>query len=198
MRHADRPQKIPEAVALSQFPVYGLPERPSDLTICSHGLGISQFGNIMSISFTFTSPRYSSGPCYAPESQNFVIISLDSAVQDLTKEPLSFDLNDPYNMKYERKARRDENPTVWEGTLSLANITFSGKILQWIHPPLTTAFLFTSKLTILFGHSYGPAFGELLQLLQSLQIVNRNSALLKQYQYEYDNQRSPILDNREL
>jgi hypothetical protein len=206
MRHEDRPKRIPEAVQATHFPVYGLVNHPFDLSVCSHGLGISPLAHLMSISLTFTSPRYSSSPRHAVRSQNFEITSVDTTAQQQERVHMIFELKDQSEGRFfdkrtgqfrlydfsEEAQKQAGNPLVWEGMLSIADTVFSGKILHWAHLLQFSAFLLKSEKTLLIGHAYGPSYDELIQLLENLQVINHQDNLLNQYQYEFDDPHVPL------
>jgi hypothetical protein len=204
MRHEDRPRTIPETVHAALFPVYGLSGHPLDLSLSSHGLGISHLGNLIHVSLLFTSPRYSNSYPYShyfPKSGNFQIISVDAAAQHPEKEHMVFELADPSNGQFfdnkigvfgqhhfsEEEQKQAGGPIVWKKTLRLANAIFSGKILHWRRPLRASAFLLKSAETILIGDAYGPSDEELMQLLEGLQVINHQDDLLGQYQYAFEN-----------
>jgi hypothetical protein len=87
----------------------------------------------------------------------------------------------------EEEQKQAGSPIIWEKTLPLANAVFSGKILHWGHPLHASAFLLKSEETILTGNAYGPSDEELMQLLESLQVINHQDDLLGQYQYAFEN-----------
>ena len=189
MRHEDRPTTVSEAVRAAQFPVYGIIDHALALSICSHGLGISHLGNLMSISLTFTSSHRSINSPYSAESQNFTITSVDAATQQQEREQMTFDLRDPRASKFSKEEQKPiGDPLIWEGNFPIANDVFSGKILHWTHPFPTSAFLLKSERTILIGDGYGPSYKDAVQLLKDLQIINHQDSLLLQYQHDFGNQ----------
>ena len=209
MRHEDRPKTIPEAVHAAPFPVYGLADHPLDLSVSSHGTGISHLSNLISVSFIFTSPRYadpSPNNRYALKSKNFQLTSIDAATQHPEREQMIFDLADPsegqiFNDKAEwlfqdhhfseEEQKQAGKPVIWEGTLSLATTVFSGKVLHWKRPLHVSLFLLKADETVLTGNAYGPSYEELMPLLESLQVINHQDDLLKQYQFEAKNPQIP-------
>lgn len=198
MRHEDRPKTIRETVDAAQFPIYGLVNHAFDFSLSSHGLGISQHDRLVSVSLTFTSPRYASGPRHSMESQNFIINSVDATMQQLEREAMVFKLEDPSNGQFfdprrgkfrrrhfsEEQQKRAGSSITWEGTLSVEDTAFTGKIIYWVPPLQLSTFLLKSKETILIGETYGPLYEEIIQLLESLQVINQQDDLIKQYQYE--------------
>jgi len=205
MLHEDRPRTIPETVHAASFPVYGLTDHPLDLSVSSYGTGISHLSNLISVSFTFTSPRYADPYAYnrhTAKSENFQLTSIDAATQRPEREQMTFDLEDPsegqiFNDKAEwlfqdhhfseAEQKQAGKPVIWEGTLSLATAVFSGKVLHWKHPLHVSLFLLKADETVLIGNAYGPSYEELMQLLEGLQVMNHQDDLLRQYQHEAKN-----------
>jgi hypothetical protein len=204
MRHEDRPQTIPETVHAAPFPVYGLTNHPFDLSLVSHGLGISPLGNLIHVSLAFTSPRYSDPSLSSSSSQkseNFQLISVDAAAQRPEREQMVFGLEDSSGGQFfndetgvlrhhqfsEEEQKKAGSPLIQEKTLPLGDVVFSGKMLHWEQPVQVSAFLLKSEKTILIGNAYGPSYEELDQLLKGLQIINHQDYLLKQYQHEFEN-----------
>lgn len=201
MRHEDRPGTVLAAVQAASFPVYGLNGYPLDLFVTGFGVGISHLGNFMSVSLLFTSPRYANPHDFrfSPKSENFRITSVDATTERLEKEHMVFHLEEPseyFNSEtglfYQHHFSEEEqklagDPFLWEGTLSLANTAFSGKILSWRPPLQVSVFLLKSEETILIGNAYGPSEKELVQLLEGLQVMNHQHDLLKQYQNDLEN-----------
>ena len=81
MHHEDRPSTIRGIVDAVQFSIYGLVDRPFDLSLSSYGLEISQHARLIKASLTFTSPQYAAGPRNSVESQNFILASVDATTQ---------------------------------------------------------------------------------------------------------------------
>src|SRR5579883_814946 len=203
MNHDNRPRTISETIHAASFPIYGLVNHPFELFVCSFGLGISHLGFLISTTFTFSSPRYSDThprfSYYSVKSKNFEITSIDAAAQRHEREHMLFDLEEPPKGQVfsgeakwlfqdhhfsEEEQKQAGSPSTWKGTLSLANITFSGKVLSWKAPLRVSQFLLKSEETILLGHAYGPSIEELIQLLKNLQVMNHQDTLLNQYQQE--------------
>lgn len=194
-----------EAVHAAPFPVYGPVGHPLDLALSNQGVGISHFGNFMSASLIFTTPRYSypyPWLCYSPKSKNFELISVDGAVQRSEKEHMVFDLEEPSEGQVfndqtewlfqehhfsEEERKQAGSPITWEGTITLAHTAFSGKMLYWRRPLHVSTFLLKSEETILTGKTCGPSDEELMQLLEGLQVLNQQDDVLKRYQYEIEN-----------
>jgi hypothetical protein len=191
-----------ETVQAAPFPVYGLHDHPFDHSVSSHGLGISHLGFLISVTFTFTSPRYSdSHPRHSYKSKNFEITSIDAATQRPEREHMAFDLEEPSEGQVfndhagwlfqdhhfsEEEQKQAGSPLIWTGTFSLVNAIFSGKILSWNPPLHISTFLLKSEETILVGNAYGPSNEELIQLLKSLQVINHQDDLLRRYQREVE------------
>lgn len=204
MRHEDRPKTIPDAVHAVQFPVYGLTDHPFDLSLLSHGLGISHLGNLVHVELVFTSPRYFTSPLdyrYSAKRQNFCITSIDAAIESSERESIILDVDDHFKSQFfddktgvfrvyqfsEEEQRQAGSPLIWEGTLSIANVIFSGKMLHWRSPLQVSTFFLKSEKTILTGRASGPLDKELMQLLEGLQVVNHQEDVLRQYQHEFEN-----------
>lgn len=204
MRHEDRPGTIPESVRAASFPVYGLIDHPLDLSVSSHGLGISHVGNLVHISFDFTSPQYSEPfHRYTPKVKNFEILSIDVAgLEPAQVESIIIDIGEPaegqvFNDKAERlfqkyhfseeEQKQAGSPSAWIGTLSLATTVFSGKMFYWKSPLHVSSFFLQSEKTILTGSACGLLFEEVRHLLEGLQVINDQEDLLRQYQHEFEN-----------
>jgi hypothetical protein len=190
MRHEDRPETIPATVQAAAFPIYGIVNRLSGLSVCAHGLGISHLARLISVTHNYTSPRYPVNPYSSVNSENLTINSIDAAVQRPDREQMVFDIESvSRNLFGKKEPLYTESPFIWEGTLSIDNVNFSGEIRYWAHSARTfTFFLLHSEKTILVGNAYGPSFEELIQFLVSLQVINQRPDLLQQYQREFENQ----------
>lgn len=205
MSHENRPRTIRESVQVAPFPVYGLTEHPLDLSISSYGTGNSHLSSVISVCFTFTSPRYSDALLYnrsTAESKNFEITSVDAATQRPEREQMVFELEEPSEGQIfsdyagwlfqdhhfsEEEQTQAGSPFIWEGTLTLTETIFAGKMLHWRRPLRVSLFLLQSEETVLIGNAYGPFDEELMQLLASLQVLNQQNDLLGRYQQEFDN-----------
>lgn len=203
MHLENQSRTVLETVHAATFPVYGLIGHPLGLSIIKHGLGMSHLATLVSISFAFTSPRYSdsTNPSYSTRSENFRITSVDAMMQSPEGKQVPFDLENAsedqfFNSKTglfrgyhfsKEEQKQAGSPFIWEGILSLANTVFSGKVLYWRHPLQVCTFLLKSEETILIGNAYGPLYDDFIQLLEGLQIINHQDDLLRQYQYEFEN-----------
>lgn len=202
MRHSGRLTTIPDVVHVAPFPVYGLFDRPLGLSVSVHGQGISHLGNLIHISFSFTSPHYPnihSLSSYAAQNANFQVMSIDAAVQLPERENMVFDFDGSIFVDYTKTFLQEHqpganeqqqagDPLVWEGTFSLSNTSFTSTVLYWDSPLPTATFLLKSETTILMGGAHGPSYEELFHLIESLQIINDRDDVLRQYQYEFVNQ----------
>ena len=190
---------IPQLVHTASFLVYGLVDKPLELTVCSASKG-SMNGQLTSIGFTFSSPLYPG------ERDNYEISSSDAKQQgvvydlkDPTKGPLfDFDstLFQQYHLSNEERAQAGK-PYVWEGEFTVADSVFFSKIRYWSHPHQLSLFLLQGEETVLSGRAYGPSYQELLQLLKGLQTINHRDGLLMQYQYELDQETERLLRKQE-
>lgn len=204
MRHEDRPKTIFDTVRAALFPVYGLTDHLFDLSLLNHGVGISHLGNLVHVELVFTSPRYFTSSLdylYSPKRENFRVTSIDAAMESPEREFITLDVDDYFKDSFfdegtgalrtyqfsEEEQRQAGGPMIWEGTLSIANVAFVGKMFHWRSPLRASAFLLKSEKAILCGNAYGPSDEELMQLLEGLQIINHQDDVLRQYQHELEN-----------
>lgn len=195
MFNDSQPGNVPELVRSAHFPVYGLTDHPDGFSTC--GISTGYFGEplkLSSISFTYSSPHY-------PEKRdNLVVSSIDASTEQQGNIRIVYDLKDPSEGRLfdldtnlfqhyrlgEKEQTQIGHPSIWEGTLSIAGVTFLAKTRHWSSSHLLSLFLLKSEKTILSGQAYGPSHENLLQLLQALQIINHQEDLLKRYQSELD------------
>jgi hypothetical protein len=69
---------LARTIAATPFPVYGIVDRPLDLCLLTYGLGLTDLDQVVHVDLDFTSPRYSSRPPHAPQSQALVLVSIDA------------------------------------------------------------------------------------------------------------------------
>jgi hypothetical protein len=203
MHHENQTRTVLESVHSATFPVYGLSGHPRGFAIVKHGLGISHFASLASVSFVFTNSHFSDSTDapHFKKSENFQITSADATMQSPDGKQIIFDLEDTsedqlfngkrglfrdYHFSKEEQKQAD-GPFIWEGILSLGDAAFSCKVLHWRSPLQVSRFLLKSEETILIGNAYGPSYNDLIQLLKDLQIINHQDNLLRQYQYEFEN-----------
>ncbi len=170
---------IPALVRLAAFPIYGLIDNPLELSLCSLGTGGGVWHGIIDISFTFSSPRYPEEreiftlASSAPQERNF-IYDAELAIESLF-------------WSYRQLERAQfGSPSLWEGEIIIAGVTFSGTIHSWSQPQQLSLFRLKGEKTILSGHSFGLEYDNLLSLLKAAQPINEQDDVLAQYQRELD------------
>lgn len=205
MSYDEHPSYIPHLVHGANFPVYGLVNHPLDLSICSCGEGESgESLTLYNVSFTFSSPHY------PEERDNFELGSIDATVERQEDARIIYELKDPsegpifdldttlfqsYHLRSEEQAHAGP-PFVWEETISLAGGVFLGTFRHWSHPRQLSLFLLKAEETVLSGRAYGPSQEELLFLLRSLQVINHQDHLLREYQRELDQETERLFGKR--
>jgi hypothetical protein len=80
--------------------------------------------------------------------------------------------------------QKASHPFLWEGTLTIAGASFSGKIRYSPAPLRISGFLLKSEKTILLGYAYGPSCDELVHLLKGLRVISRHNESIRQYEEE--------------
>jgi hypothetical protein len=166
---------INEKIAAAQFPVYGIVGRPLGLTC--YGLH-EVIGYDPSLALDYTSSRYPSYPNEMLALQTFRVISARSRIVNLDQPDSIIDL---VLQEQEQPVR---NPFLWEGTLSIADTLFQGKIRYYTPPLKLSWYRLLSEESFLEGYSYGPSCDELIELLEGLQVLNGRDEVIKQY-YEW-------------
>lgn len=203
MHYNDRLKTISEIVHAAPFPVYGLTNHMLDLQVYGSGLGISHLSFLISVTFAFSSPRYSDAhprhSYYSIKSKNFEITSVDAAAQRPERENIPFVLDEPSDSEVfsdnarwlfqeyhfsEEEQKQAGRPSLWRGTCTISNTNFSGKVLSWKPPLRVSQFLLQSEGTILLGNAYGPSSDEIMQILENLQNLHHQEDAIGQYERE--------------
>ncbi len=157
MEYGEQSRDIPHVVHAANFPIYGLVNHPLNLSLCSFSEG--GFGNpltLNSVGFTFSSPHY------PEERDNFEMSSSNAAVERQEGTRIIFELKDPakgpifdfdttlfqgYHLSLEEQAQAG-TPSVWEETIRLEGVLFSGTFRHWSHPRPLSLFLLKAEETI--------------------------------------------------
>jgi hypothetical protein len=163
---------IAEAIAAAQFPVYGIVDRPLDLTFD----GVFTIGGRRpSISLSFTSQRYPSYPSKMLALRNFRIDSQHAL--NVTSPPRDVILE----KVIQEQAQPVRNPFLWEGSLSIAGTLFHGKMRYYATPLKLSEYHLLSEESFVSGYANGPSCDELIELLEGLQVLNGRDEVIKQY-----------------
>jgi hypothetical protein len=205
MRHQDLPRTLPGLVQHAPFPVYGSSRLPADFRLCSYGAGISHLGHLFHVVLSFASPRYSlSHPTSRCSRLNEALCldSIDASVESPGREGIARHLADLQGDELVREklealayARADKatirvipSPQERSVDLMIDKVPFRGILRSWGEPAQVTVFLLRSSRTVLEGHASGLAVEELLQILESLEVVNQSKELLRRYQQQFESQ----------
>ena len=157
--------QMAEAIAVIPFPVYGVVGEPLGLKLLSYG----SFGSSQPFNISYESPHY---PAYSMGRQpleTFRIVSWN-AQRHIVRAKDYF-----LEKIIEGQEQPVRNPFRWEGTLTIAETLFSGFITYYASPLLISGFCLTSGKTLISGISCGPNVDELVQLLESLQVLSPTS-----------------------
>jgi hypothetical protein len=173
----DSPKTLAGAIAVAQFPVYGIVGRPLDLTYGSRWVHIGDipFPALTSLSLNFTSPRYPSYPSERFPLRAFRVRS------EWPRNARLGEWDEVLDLVIQEQAQPVRNPFLWEGSLSLAGTLFQGKIRYYATPLKLSEYRLWSEESFVSGYAYGPCCDELIELLEGLQVLNGRDEVIKQY-----------------
>ena len=157
-----------ESLVEVKIPIYGIVDRPLDLSLHSHFLST---GCEASIILMFTSPRYP--PC--PFSNSVRTFRIGTSNLDVDHYSM-------LEMMIQDQVQPVRNPFLWEGTIILGGIPFRSTIKYYASPFKMSGFNLKSEKEFLSGLSYGPSCDEVIELLEGLQVINERPDVLKQYE----------------
>ncbi len=181
---------IPKLVAQAEFPVYGIIDHLAGFAL--EGLFTCGFSNfrVNSIGFIFSSfqntEKLSQKICFSsgivgqvPAGEGLRFLDTVSGY-DHYEHLLRF-----YHLQKDHQ-QAVASPSIWEGELLIGRQLFIGEIRSWPQPYGLHLFSLRGKGqdSSLEGSAYSFSFGELLQILNKLEIINHNDDVILQYQNE--------------
>ncbi|HEY5004530.1 MAG TPA: hypothetical protein VII61_15310 [Ktedonobacteraceae bacterium] len=179
---------ISALIPLCTFPVYGLIGKPLGL---SSGYRLSWQGDVRhgmgSLSFSFSNPHYPQTHntlelCSSDPRERNIFYDQEQAIETLFWQ---YSQEEPEQYSPEKRAQFGA-PSIWEGEITIDDISFSGTIHYWSQPEQITLFRLKGEKVILSGHSFGLTYEDLLQVLESAQPINEQDDIIAQYQQAAD------------
>jgi hypothetical protein len=173
--------RIPDLVYLAAFPIYGVFDPVSDLSVCGLSTSGHVWEGISSIGFIFGSTPSQQG------REHFRVSSSDVRERHIFYDPelAVNDLFERYRLSKEEWEQAG-NLSVWEGGMLIDDETFIGEIRHWPQPDQLSLFRLKSEKNLLSGNACDLSLDELFQLLKGLRVINQQKDLLARYQDELD------------
>ena len=162
---------INEKIAVAQFPVYGVVGRPLGLTC--YGLHEAT-GYDPSLALDYTSSRYPSYPNEMLALRTFRVLSAPSRIAGLHQSDSIID------MVIQEQEQPVREPFLWEGSLSIAETLFHGKMRYYATPLKLSEYHLVSEKSYMRGYANGPSCDELIELLEGLEVLNGRDELIRQ------------------
>lgn len=182
--------RIPELVRLVHFPLYGPIGNPLDLTLsCSLSLSLSSINSLFSVGFIYSrsSQAQVAIELEASEVNMHTRLSVDNDTPDQTLSSFDF-ARAFFRSKNQSREEQEtaENFSSQHCELTIAGNFFTGELYHQSQPDQLSWFSLTGKQTKLIGNACGLSEDEVLQWLETLQIINKQDDILRYYQREYD------------